>query len=472
MLVAFIIGTAVLLVILLLFSKKKKPDRALKREQADRTAQNMNEKAAAISHVNGLLEAVAWNENKTKLIIKIIDRIGFPELEKNLLLAGKYHAHFAVPEKENTKKTYLKDWVEVMADNGELSNPEYQLCCDMATKYECSTDIIKEIMDEIGITLISTMKPTDWLKEIETIIYDYCEQTYHSKPNFRIKPYTYFKKNLNFDGLDVVEIRMAIEKKFSLKTHDEHPFFHRSANDTDFTVEDLMDALGLLKTTRNEKNNRINSQNVAVPDLLTTNMVIWMAHCINLPFQSQAKNMEINMSITSLLKKYENAVKTGDDGKTVEILNEIQHNMREKFGDQINNPMVKAYMHDFKICALSKDLLDMYKMVIEGKRDEDVLSGKGSIRRILKYSIELGSPAKTLDALVDYFVNNVWFDNMKEQVEWHKLALECMMVTGNGEMGDKILGFLKDEGGIGDDEKEELLDHAREFRNQIDVSWM
>lgn len=129
-------------------------------------------------------------------------------------------------------------------------------------------------------------------------------------------------------------------------------------------------------------------------------------------------------------------------------------------------------MLPFKICALSKDLLDVYKMVIEGHRNEDVLSGKGSIRRILKYSIELGSPAGTLDTLTDYFINNTWFDDMPEQEEWHKLALKCTMVTGDGEMGNKILGLLQNEGGISDEEIEELLDHAREFRSQIDDSWM
>lgn len=212
--------------------------------------------------------------------------------------------------------------------------------------------------------------------------------------------------------------------------------------------------------------------NSTAPDLATTHSVVWMAHCINLPFLSQGKNMEINYSILSLLNDYVNAVKTGNEGGASEIANTIQGLMKEKFGNQINNPMAKALMLDFKICALSKDLLDMYKMVIEGKRDEDVLSGKGSIRRILKYSIELGSPAKTLDTLTDYFVNNAWFDDMPEQEEWHKLALECMMVTGNGELGSQILSLLQGEGGIRDDEKEELLNHAKTFRSQTDVSWM
>ena len=117
-------------------------------------------------------------------------------------------------------------------------------------------------------------------------------------------------------------------------------------------------------------------------------------------------------------------------------------------------------------------MLDVYKMVIEGQKNENVLSGKGAIRRILKYSIELGSPAKTLDALADYFVGNSWFDNMPEQNEWLKLALECMMVTGNEDLGNEILGRLQSDGGLSDEEKEELLDHAREYRSQVDASWM
>lgn len=203
------------------------------------------------------------------------------------------------------------------------------------------------------------------------------------------------------------------------------------------------------------------------PDLATTKTVVWMAHCINLPFLPMDKNMKINMELMSMLDAFEHAVKGGDKTRTIEIYNKFQDKVKEKFGTANNIPM-----DVMKICSLSKDLLDVYKMVIEGTRNEDVLSGKGSIRRILKYSIELGSPAKTLDALTDFFVNNVWFDDMPEQEEWHKLALECMMVTGDGEMGNKILGLLEEEGGISDEEKEELLSHAREFRSQIDDFWM
>ena len=98
-------------------------------------------------------------------------------------------------------------------------------------------------------TVASTKKPTDWLKEMETIIYDYCERAYHSKPNFPIKLSTNFKSNLNFDGLDMVEIEMSLEEKFSVKIPADHPFNHRHADDTDFTVEDLLAAYGLVEAS-------------------------------------------------------------------------------------------------------------------------------------------------------------------------------------------------------------------------------
>ena len=205
----------------------------------------------------------------------------------------------------------------------------------------------------------------------------------------------------------------------------------------------------------------------SAPDLATTKTVVWMAHCINLPFLPQDKNMRINMELMPMLSDFENAVKAGDHDTTIMIYNKFQDKVKEKFGSARSIPM-----DVLKFCSLSKDLLDVYKMVIEGQKNEDVLSGKGAIRRILKYSIELGSPAKTLDALTDYFVHHTWFDAMPEEDEWLKLALECTMVSGNGELGQEILGRLEKQGGLEDETKEELLDHAREYRSQIDASWM
>ena len=111
-------------------------------------------------------------------------------------------------------------------------------------------------------------------------------------------------------------------------------------------------------------------------------------------------------------------------------------------------------------------------MVILGERDEEALDGIGSIRRILKYSIELGAPAQTLNMLTEYFMNNEWFTTLPEKHEWMKLALECMMVTGNGELGNTILSQLRAENNITDDEIEELREHADSYSSRIDISWM
>ena len=52
-----------------------------------------------------------------------------------------------------------------------------------------------------------------------------------------------------------------------------------------------------------------NWDNSSVPDLATINSVAWMDHCVNLPFLSQSKNKEINYSIISQLKNFENVIK-------------------------------------------------------------------------------------------------------------------------------------------------------------------
>ncbi len=61
-------------------------------------------------------------------------------------------------------------------------------------------------------------------------------------------------------------------------------------------------------------------------------------------------------------------------------------------------------------------------------------------------------------------------DNMQEQDEWLKQAYECTMVSGNRDLGHEILEHL--EVGLEDEEKGELLNHAHEFRHQIDASWI
>ena len=183
--------------------------------------------------------------------------------------------------------------------------------------------------------------------------------------------------------------------------------------------------------------------------------IVWMGH-----------GMPSDLEIMPMLDRFERAVKAGDKETTIAIYNEFQDKVKAKSGP------FDVGMDVFKRCCLSKDLLDVYKLVLEDHRDEDVLSGKGAIRRILKYSIELGTPDTILNTLTGFFVDNAWFDDMPEQEEWLKLALECMMVTGNGELGRKVLERLEAAGGLSEEDMEELSDHARESLRRVDCSWM
>lgn len=87
----------------------------------------------------------------------------------------------------------------------------------------------------------------DYVKELEKIILDYCEETssYNKKPSFPITKSTNFMHDLNFDGIDIVEIQMVLEDKFHIGIPENHPFNQRSANDTNFTVGQFLSAYGL-----------------------------------------------------------------------------------------------------------------------------------------------------------------------------------------------------------------------------------
>ena len=85
----------------------------------------------------------------------------------------------------------------------------------------------------------------DYVKELETILYDYCERTKGRRPSYPLEKWVNFQRNLNLDGIDVAEIRMLFEKKFPFRVPDDHPFNQRNADDTDFTVENFLSAYGL-----------------------------------------------------------------------------------------------------------------------------------------------------------------------------------------------------------------------------------
>ena len=108
----------------------------------------------------------------------------------------------------------------------------------------------KEMAEAEVPSLTEQQQPTsdkvDYVQELETIIYDYCEKSnFFSKPSFHITKNTNFKRDLHFAGIDVVLICVDFEKKFPVKIPSDHPFNHRLADDTDYTVEYLLSVYGL-----------------------------------------------------------------------------------------------------------------------------------------------------------------------------------------------------------------------------------
>lgn len=85
----------------------------------------------------------------------------------------------------------------------------------------------------------------DYVKALDGIISDYCYNAYHSRPSFNISLATNFLHTFNFDGLDMIEIRMEFEKKFPYRIPENHPFNKSLADDTDFSVAYLLSSYGL-----------------------------------------------------------------------------------------------------------------------------------------------------------------------------------------------------------------------------------
>lgn len=84
------------------------------------------------------------------------------------------------------------------------------------------------------------------IAEVAEMIYNYCEEVYHSKPTFKITRKTNFKRNLNFDGIDMAEIFLLLEKRFNVKFPSGSPLMARNADDTDYTVGSLLAEYGLI----------------------------------------------------------------------------------------------------------------------------------------------------------------------------------------------------------------------------------
>lgn len=85
----------------------------------------------------------------------------------------------------------------------------------------------------------------DYVRALDVIVSDYCQNAYGSRPSFHISLSTNFLHTFNFDGIDMAEIQMAFEKKFSLEIIENHPFTKRLADDTDYSVALFLSSYGL-----------------------------------------------------------------------------------------------------------------------------------------------------------------------------------------------------------------------------------
>ena len=119
-------------------------------------------------------------------------------------------------------------------------------------------DLLNSFRKEGAVPEKHNSSRVDYVKELEKVIYEYCESAYNSKPTFHIHKYINFKRNLNFDGIDMASISTAFEKRFPVRIPVNHPYNHRLADDTDFTVGYFLSAYGLMDNDSPKKTDQKN----------------------------------------------------------------------------------------------------------------------------------------------------------------------------------------------------------------------
>ena len=114
-------------------------------------------------------------------------------------------------------------------------------------KQEKTKEALGEASKSIGAEQDANVEPneTDWVKMLELVIVEYCEEVHKSRPSFPITKNTNFKKNLNFDGIDMAKVLVLFEQKCSIELPNDSPLNSRKADDIDYTVGDLIDWYGL-----------------------------------------------------------------------------------------------------------------------------------------------------------------------------------------------------------------------------------
>ena len=115
----------------------------------------------------------------------------------------------------------------------------------------------------------------------------------------------------NITIIIIVSVAVALIYVFIIKPRQDKKAAEAQKNQADADASNANDTHGVMQNeplAKNEQKEKINaSVDLFAPDLATTRSVVWMAHCINLPFLPQDKNMAINMAIMSMLGDFEKA---------------------------------------------------------------------------------------------------------------------------------------------------------------------
>lgn len=81
---------------------------------------------------------------------------------------------------------------------------------------------------------------------LKTVVFEYYENKHNRKPSFSFNKNTYFGPNLRLDWFDMASIINAFEKRSSLQMLPDHPINNMSAYDTNYSVEYLLSAYGIV----------------------------------------------------------------------------------------------------------------------------------------------------------------------------------------------------------------------------------
>ena len=112
--------------------------------------------------------------------------------------------------------------------------------------FGCSKDVPEQIKYK-GTAQLTDCHDDEVVKKMADLIIAHCESSYIEKPPFSITEKTNFKQDLHFDKSDMGLIIMRMQEEFQIKLPKGSTFFNRPADDTDYTVGDLLAAYGMIE---------------------------------------------------------------------------------------------------------------------------------------------------------------------------------------------------------------------------------